>query len=295
MLKTPRITKALREQIEKILDDCGLFYRVFSRDKKYLSLQNKISLKGYERGGKLLQDSIGIRIVFYFLDDVQLFIPALKNHFTLAPNGESIDIPPVDKFSATRINLVFRLPDEHIDEFNVTYKEHPVDSTFEVQIRTIFSEGWHEVDHDLRYKRKSVWENNTDLSRVLNGIIGNLESCDWSILQLFSELSYRCYKCKNWDDMIRNKYRIRFGGGDLHSSLVQYMNANLSFSKLIYRADRDYLVQTLLSSEINFPKTVTNLVYFSNFLTIRSKEILDLTPNFFLDQWNSTPALDHYK
>ncbi|MBK7959276.1 MAG: hypothetical protein IPK03_14995 [Bacteroidetes bacterium] len=27
-----------------------------------------------------------------------------------------------------------------------------VDSTFEVQLRTILSEGWHEIDHDLRYK-----------------------------------------------------------------------------------------------------------------------------------------------
>lgn len=34
-----------------------------------------------------------------------------------------------------------------------------IDDTFEIQIKTMFFEGWHEIEHDMRYKGEELWKN----------------------------------------------------------------------------------------------------------------------------------------
>ena len=66
----------------------------------------------------------------------------------------------------------------------------PIDATFEVQLRTISFEGWHEIEHDMRYKSPygdDFWRE--DLSRTLNSVLANLELCDWTTLNVFEKLA----------------------------------------------------------------------------------------------------------
>ncbi|WP_202796549.1 hypothetical protein, partial [Thermophagus xiamenensis] len=63
-----------------------------------------------------------------------------------------------------------------------------IDNTFEVQLRTILSEGWHEVDHSLRYKCKDDWKDYPDQERLLNGIYAALETNDSTLKSLFREI-----------------------------------------------------------------------------------------------------------
>lgn len=70
----------------------------------------------------------------------------------------SIDEPNKDSFKASRYNIIYSLTDELSDVLNLGDDFNHIDSTFELQIRTIFSEGWHEVEHDLRYKCTKDWE-----------------------------------------------------------------------------------------------------------------------------------------
>lgn len=81
-----------------------------------------------------------------------------------------------DQFTVNRHNLVFKVPDVYSNEIGIAIRNRPIDTTFELQLRSILSEGWHEVDHDLRYKSKSNWINQGDLSRALNGIMATLET-----------------------------------------------------------------------------------------------------------------------
>jgi ppGpp synthetase/RelA/SpoT-type nucleotidyltranferase len=103
----------------------------------------------------------------------------------------TIDRPERDQFSVTRYNLIFRLPGETADSFSRIKGNRPLDLTFEVQLRSILSEGWHEVEHDLRYKAKENWNGHDDLSRVLNGIVATLETSEWNMGRVFEELAYR--------------------------------------------------------------------------------------------------------
>lgn len=101
-----------------------------------------------------------------------------------------------DKFKPLRINYVCELPDKIERLFDDKIWAYPIDKSFEIQIRTIFSEGWHEIEHDFRYKCQEEWGKNDDLSRTLNGILATLDNCDWAIASLFSQMAYRHYKAK---------------------------------------------------------------------------------------------------
>ena len=285
-----RISKPLKAMIEEILDSNGILYRSFARAKTDASIDEKIIQKQYSIGNKLLQDAIGIRIAFYFEDDIKIFISALKNIFTLAENGETIDTPDISKFSATRINLVFHLPDKLAREFKRIYQKKPIDTTFEVQLRTVLSEGWHEVEHDLRYKAKALWDNHDDLGRILNSIYGTLITCDWSIASLFSELSFRCYKSKDWEGMLRNKFRIRFLTIPLSENLKAIMDNDLFFSKNLFRLNRFEVISFSLNKRISYPKTFDNIIYFTNFFFLNNSSILETTPPHLSDDWSLSKA-----
>src|SRR5690606_280477 len=99
-----------------------------------------------------------------------------------------------------------------------------IDNTFEIQFRTTLSEGWHEVDHLMRYKCKSDWQELTSESRMLNGIYATLETNDQALKALFDDISYHHYKAKQWEAMLRNKLRLRFSLNKRDEEIIQHLN-----------------------------------------------------------------------
>ncbi len=199
------IPSEAEKHIGAILDKAGIYYRVFARAKSAASTIKKMKKKKYD-ASKKMQDVLGVRVVLYFKDDVEICVKMLKAELELI--DESIDIEEADRFSPTRLNLVFKLPDQILEMFSKTIWELPIDQTFEIQVRTIFSEGWHEVEHDLRYKNKEDWNAVPELSRSLNGIFATLSTCDWAIIHVFDDFAYNKYKNEEWECMLRNHWRI---------------------------------------------------------------------------------------
>ena len=70
----------IENRIIPILDKAGMYYRIFSRVKSTSSINRKLSKKAieYREKGKKMQDIIGIRIIFYFQEDVNIFYEKLK-------------------------------------------------------------------------------------------------------------------------------------------------------------------------------------------------------------------------
>lgn len=167
--------------LEMYLQKAGLYFRIFGRINSSASIAEKIKRKGYCKSGNHMQDLIGIRIALYFSDDVSLCQKIIEKYYTV-DNISKTDIEP-DKFSPERLNLVCHMPDDVADQFDsFPWDKYPIDRTFEIRIRTIFSEGWHEVEHDIRYKSLADWKEHPELSRNLNGVFATLETCDWAIL-----------------------------------------------------------------------------------------------------------------
>ena len=274
-----RIASQLQNDIENELARVGVLSRVFSRAKDTESLNKKINREPgkYSSSGKKIQDIFGIRIALYFQDDSPIAQKAIKNIYEFDEKSSTIDSPGADSFSASRCNLIFKLPEELIDDSSILREYDVVDSTFEVQFRTILSEGWHEVEHDLRYKCKDDWESYDDLNRALNGIYASLETADWSMMKLFEELAYRHYKACEWSQMVRTKFRLRAGNG-LSEPISNLLNNNPALGKKVFRINRTEFIGKILEDKINIPINLDNIFFLCNHYYLKSAEISSITP-----------------
>lgn len=280
-----RIGRQLTQSISDELDRVGIFHRIFFRTKKDDSINSKILSKGYDGISSLLQDLIGIRINLYFVDDIEIVYPFLKKFFVFV--DETIDKNEETVFKPTRINLIFKIPDEHDQEFKDVASDKHLDNTFELQLRTVLSEGWHEVDHDLRYKCKSDWNENKDLGRMFNGILASLEASDWTTIQIFQNLSFRHYKSNSLPSMIRSKFRIRIKNEILNEDVSNFINSDDDLIRLIYKIDRNEFLNQFLASNIIMPLNLSNLVFLFNHLFLKNEKLNALTPEILLDEFNS--------
>lgn len=180
-----------------------------------------------------------------------------------------------DTFSPMRLNMVCQMPENVSASLSSGLWEFPIDKTFEIQVRTIFSEGWHEVEHDLRYKNKSDWADHMDLSGNLNGILATLETCDWAIINVLDHLAYQKYKKRDWDSMMRNHLRMHLENTPISPAIIDIFNEDNEFAKNFFRVDRKLILLELSSPKMFLlPKRIDNIIYFANELMIKNLRLI---------------------
>jgi ppGpp synthetase/RelA/SpoT-type nucleotidyltranferase len=280
-------TALLVQEIESAISKHGLMFRIFFREKTHASLRAKI-LKDPAKysGSKKIQDVVGIRIALYFLDDVKVASNILESKFIYLAEDSQIDELEHESFKANRCNLMFKLP-EAFDLSSLVGEEyqHLVDNTFEVQFRTILSEGWHEIDHDLRYKCKEDWAELNTENRALNGVYATLETSEWTMLKLFEDIAYKHYKNKNWRAMLQNKFRLRLVPSPKDDEVLDLLSSVPDLAKCIYRYDRSRLF-ACISSRFPLPMTLSTIVYIINLDEIRDPDVLGITPDAIVRWWS---------
>lgn len=243
------IGEQLRAELAARLGSSGIMHRLFMRVKTPQSIGRKLSHKGdnYRPDGKKLQDAIGLRVVLYFPEDVEIL------SFFLSCRGvvkEVVDEPDATTFRPQRLNLTHRLPGPLREAFRRALPPDVaplIDDTYEIQIRTIFSEGWHEVEHDLRYKCRADWAGCDSYSRKLNGLFATLETAEWAMQSLFSEMAQKNRADGNYAAMLRNRMRIRLQSEDFSPAVAQHLEANPAVADALMQADRMVLLLTLLN------------------------------------------------
>ena len=284
------IANRLESQIYQHLNQCGLMFRLFSRVKTISSLHHKMQIKGdsYKSGKSLIQDMIGLRVVLYFQDDVD----ALAFFYSCGEVVKSsIDEFDTSTFRPQRLNLTCNLPTEFVEDFRKALPEELamyIDSTYEIQIRTIFSEGWHEVEHDLRYKCKEDWEGCESYSRVLNGVIATLETAEWNMKSLFDQMARVNYQNKNYRAMLRNKMHLRVKGEDLSASVHEFLLQNHHVAESVLNTDRFVVILTLLNHQKPIELTYDNLLFLINRIEMNNQELKEMEPE------NTQKMLDEF-
>lgn len=281
------IEKNITEKISDELDKIGLLYRLFSRTKDNKSITEKIQRKAaegspYKIDGKKIQDLIGVRIVTYFQDDIDLVKKILNDKFKFL--DEEIDELALTVFKPKRTNIIYSFNSDQINTFTEIQSSSQnedlllIDKTFELQLRTMLSEGWHEIDHNLRYKCKQDWESHKEKERLLNGIYANLETNDIALKSLFNELAYQHFKNKNWEALIRTKFRLKFQLIPMKSELIKIFESDLSLAKRIIKFDRSELLLKIAKSDFSLPVNINNLIYIINHFELKDKKIYDASP-----------------
>lgn len=271
-----RVASELRDSVDKEMRRLGLLYRIFSRVKSDRSIRDKMDRKNYGSGGRRMQDLIGLRVVLYFSDDCVHVQSLTERMFTRVESV--IDLPETDEFGPVRFNMILRLPDWAERECSDGWSTEIADSTFEMQVRSVFSEGWHEVEHDLRYKARADWEGHDDLSRMLNGFLATIETSEWGTLKLFEELAWRHYKARRWDAMLRAKLRLRLLNGFLSPEIFEAIDIDPELQKNLFKLRRADFIRGLLDSGVDFPMTLDNVCHAINRIGRYSDRLLELEP-----------------
>lgn len=306
------IVNDIKKEVEERFGRLGLYYRVFARGKTSASIKHKLSMKQYGKDKKI-QDIIGIRIVLYFLDDVKVVYDILKaSPNYLSESNSEKDIKQLDNetklsigglsdklFMPQRLNLVFKMNKTQTESLNMALEEyennHLIDNTYEVQIRTIFSEGWHEVEHDIRYKcnKDAMWDYCTEESRTLNGMYASLETTEYAMRSLFDSIAYKNFKHNDWSAMLRNKMCIRFEDDALSAAVCNSLATNdCILGKEIYKFKRSSLFILLKKLPSKLPRKMDNIVFLINRATLNREDVVALEPTPISDLFKKVPSFD---
>ena len=263
-VKVPAIVEVeLRHLLEERLKQSGLYYRLFSRIKTSESLERKFQIKDYNQEKKI-QDLIGLRIDVYFEDDLRICKQMLERMFSLVEWAES-EQKEVE-FKPVKINGVFRLPEYLRARISEKTWDMCIDTTMEIQIKTVFFEGWHEIEHDMKYKGADLWGDRRSFSRYFNSILATLELCDKSLVTLFENLGHDLYKDGNWLGMMKAHYRLKMDERPLYPELEELLDHDHSennLGKQLFKTPRQVLVEELLKQPRPVPinvNTITALV-----------------------------------
>ena len=276
------------------LNNAGIYFNSTSRIKSESSLLHKLETGKYsmQEGGRKIQDIIGIRINLFYLEDMDICEKILEETFLL--DNWSKTKNEENKFEAQKCNGVFRIPSKYLRNIPASVWNKPFDQTFEVQLRTVLFEGWHEIEHEMRYKSKlgsdsketDLWTGHEDLSRVMNSIIANLELCDWSIMQIFNSIHDSQYKEKNWENAIRSKYRLRITQDPLKPELREYLDNNPDIVAQFHTVSKRELVEILLNKKYHKELTPDRVIYLINKEIVHNEYISRL-----LDKEQFVPAV----
>lgn len=271
---------AVESIIREKLDNYGIYYRIFARVKQGESIRQKLSLPRYrEDPEKKLKDLIGIRVVLYYEDDIEVCKRIFSNmleqrsaqevmHGREDPRWEQYESTD-DTFTATKINGVFELPGFIRRIVEPEIRGLRLEPTFEIQLRTMYFEGWHEVEHDMRYKNQELWENFPKESRKLNSVLATLEMCDHYMVTLFDDIGHDFYKKENWGEMIRYKYRLKTLNGELDQELEKLISVELG--KKIFKWKKEEFIDLVLQR--GFHRLDANVIVYLVNESLREKKI----------------------
>ncbi len=287
------ISQQLVSLVENKLNELGILSRVFGRVKSVDSVKAKVASrkeqgKPYGPNGPKMQDFYGLRVVVYFTDDVDVARRVVGNLF--AYDSESVSDLSRDKFGPVRCNVVYRLPEDLHAQSLALQRLPLLDQTLEVQFRTVLSEGWHEVEHDLRYKRQHAWEQHEDLGRVINAILATLEGSDWTLLKAFDDLAHRHYKSQDYLEMVHAKFRLRFRTTGQLEAVWQLLAQDPALAKELFRVERAAYLGKLLELRGSVPTTPENVVLLANRFFMRDLQLQALEPpqiKAVMDRWEA--------
>ena len=185
----PGLDVLLAHRISEKFRKAGIYFHLFRRYKTIDSILHKFDTKSYNRRKKI-QDLVGLKYVFYFVDDLEKAKEIIETEYELDNGKWESTEKTANEFSATKINGVFRIPKGTIPKKTCeAMRKCLIDTTFEIQLKTMLFQSWHETDHDLRYKNRELWDLLPEMDRKLNRILAILELCDSSVISVFDKLT----------------------------------------------------------------------------------------------------------
>ena len=183
-----KMAEIIPEKLKGFFDEAGLIVAaVEHRVKTEGSLTGKLQLNGGKYSSIYdITDIIGIRVITFYIDDVDKVASVLERLFEIDWEN-SVDkrkAHETDSFGYLSLHYICRIP-----ESAYTDPEHPEINKirFEVQMRTVLQHAWANMNHDTGYK--SGVEIPKVYLRNLSRLAGMLELVDDEFSRIRRELA----------------------------------------------------------------------------------------------------------
>ena len=215
--------KKMEYLLDELLKQHNITYHsITSRTKELKSLEDKLIIKNKKYTCiQEITDIVGIRIITYYNDQVDIIADLLEHEFLVDKKNT------IDKRKITDPDRFGYLSLHYIVQFNNSRIKLPEYSNFkdykaEIQIRTILQHTWAEIEHDLGYKSKEAIP--LTVRRDFYRLAGLLELADKEFLN------------------IKNQLRSKEKGRDQFIELIAEMSPNeLNEYKQINKSSADHL------------------------------------------------------
>ena len=153
-----------------------LFEHFISRVKTYESMEEKCNRKDLpittESALKKIRDSIGLRIVCGFVDDIYKLVELIREFDNCQIVDEKDYIQNAKPNGYRSYNLIVEVTTDYPDCLG----NEPGSYFIEVQLRTIAMDSWASLEHQMKYKQDL--KDSKHIIRELKRCADELASCD---------------------------------------------------------------------------------------------------------------------
>jgi ppGpp synthetase/RelA/SpoT-type nucleotidyltranferase len=173
--------------IQVLLESEGIrVHGVASRVKTKTSVERKLQRSDEARNISSLTDILGVRVITYFPDEVDVVANLIEREFTVDrkhSTDKRMALEP-DRFGYLSLHYILQLAQSRsaLPEYR-GFK----DIKFELQIRSILQHAWAEIEHDLGYKSEVAVPK--AVRREFSRLAGLLELADAEFLRIREELA----------------------------------------------------------------------------------------------------------
>lgn len=260
-------------------------HNISTRIKERASLEKKISLKNKYKKIEQITDIIGLRIITFFEDEVDVIAKLISEEFVIDKQN-SVDkrVVEYDKFGYSSLHYVVTINAKRAKLLE--YKDYKTQK-MEIQIRSILQHAWAEIEHDFGYKSKT---NIPDVvKRNFSRVAALLETSDLEFTKLRLKLNE--YEKEIEQKISQNPIAVDINDISLESFIVN--------NKLVLLLDKEIArkTNTKLNNSVsdldtsNIPKlaylNITNINQLDTLLEQRKKDIVK-----FAEIFNEIPDVE---
>jgi ppGpp synthetase/RelA/SpoT-type nucleotidyltranferase len=150
--KYENLAKNLQQALKTFLNDAGIdVLDVYYRIKKFDSFWEKIQRKGYEDPFQQTEDICGLRIICYYLSDLDKISSLINSEFDVIESVDKAELLEPDRFGYRTHHFIVTVKKEWLNAPNY----RGLDALkAEIQVRTILMHAWADIEHKLAYKKQ---------------------------------------------------------------------------------------------------------------------------------------------
>lgn len=180
-----RLGKNLVDAIKSFLYENEIPYlEVYSRVKDFNSFYEKIGRKNYENPFDQIEDICGIRIICYYLKDIDRIQKIIKKEFSILDSENKSEALGLKEFAYRSFHNIIKIKDSWCETPNYRGLNK---LKAEIQTRTILMHAWAEIEHKLNYKSDAQVPK--DFQRKLFRLSAKFEEADEQFEELKTGIS----------------------------------------------------------------------------------------------------------